>query len=66
MPDVKKYDIIIAGAGMSGLSLAWYLAKGGYKGKVLLTDKSFAPHNTKTWCFWTKDQPPFSEIIYRK
>lgn len=60
-----KYDIIIAGGGMSGLSLAWYLAKGGYSGKVLVVDSTFAPINEKTWCFWTKEIPPFKQIIYR-
>lgn len=60
-----KYDLIIAGGGMSGLSLAWYLAKGGYDGQVLIIDSTFAPVNDKTWCFWTKDTPPFREIIYR-
>lgn len=60
-----KYDLIIAGGGMSGLSLAWYLAKGKYKGQVLIVDSTFAPVNDKTWCFWTKENPPFKEIIYR-
>lgn len=60
-----KYDLIIAGGGMSGLSLAWYLAKGGYKGEVLIVDSTFAPINEKTWCFWTKETPPFKEIIYK-
>lgn len=60
-----KYDLIIAGGGMSGLSLAWYLAKGGYDGQVLIIDSTFAPVNDKTWCFWTKETPPFKEIIYR-
>ena len=50
---------------MSGLSLAWYLAKGGYKGQVLVVDSTFAPVNEKTWCFWTKEAPPFKEIVYR-
>ena len=50
---------------MSGLSLAWYLANGGYKGKVLIVDSTFAPVNDKTWCFWTKENPPFKDIIYR-
>ena len=59
------YDLIIAGGGMSGLSLAWYLAKGGYKGEVLVVDSTFAPINEKTWCFWTKEAPPFKQIIYR-
>lgn len=61
-----KYDIIIAGGGLSGLSLAWYLAKGGYKGEVLVVDSAFAPINDKTWCFWTKEAPPFNEIIYKR
>jgi lycopene beta-cyclase len=61
-----KYDIIIAGGGLSGLSLAWYLARGGYKGEVLVVDSTFAPHNDKTWCFWTKSDPPFKEIVYKR
>ncbi|WP_018127641.1 lycopene cyclase family protein [Balneola vulgaris] len=59
------YDLIIAGGGLSGLSLAYYLAEGGYKGKVLIVDSAFAPINDKTWCFWTKDTPPFKDVIYR-
>ncbi|MDR9419075.1 lycopene cyclase family protein [Gracilimonas sp.] len=61
-----KYDIIIAGGGLSGLSLAWYLAKGDYKGNVLVVDSTFAPTNDKTWCFWTAHEPPFKQIIYKK
>ncbi|MEQ9310237.1 MAG: lycopene cyclase family protein [Balneolaceae bacterium] len=62
----NKYDIIIAGGGLSGLSLAWYLAKGDYKGEVLIIDSTFAPMNNKTWCFWSKKKPPFHEIVYKK
>lgn len=61
-----KYDLIIAGGGLSGLSLAWYLAKGGYQGQVLVVDSTFAPHNDKTWCFWADQVPPFKDLIYRK
>jgi lycopene beta-cyclase len=62
----SRYNIIIAGGGLSGLSLAWYLAKGGYKGEVLVVDSTFAPTNDKTWCFWTNREPPFKKIIYKK
>lgn len=61
----ENYDIIIAGAGLSGLSLAWYLAEGGYEGKIVIIDATFAPANDKTWSFWTKDKPPFEDIIYK-
>lgn len=61
-----KYDIIIAGGGLSGLSLAWYLARGGYDGKVLIVDSVFAPTNDKTWCFWTNKDPYFREVVYKK
>ena len=74
MPDLNPisvlstntFDIIIAGAGLSGLSLAWQLAEGDYNGNVLLVDNSFAPHNSKTWCFWANHKPFFPEIIYKK
>ncbi|MCG8373791.1 MAG: lycopene cyclase family protein [Balneolales bacterium] len=62
----NTYDIIIAGAGLAGLSLAYYLSKEGYKGNVLITDSSFAPHNKKTWCFWNKTKPPFKNLIYKQ
>jgi len=61
----NKFDIIIAGAGLSGLSLAFYLIKGGYSGQVLIVDKSFAPSNTKTWCFWEKELQDFHPIVKR-
>ncbi len=61
----NNFDIIIAGGGLSGLSLAWHLAKNGYKKKVLIVDSTFAPGNKKTWCFWDSAPPPFPEIIYK-
>lgn len=61
----NNYDIIIAGGGLSGLSLAWNLAKKGYKKKVLVVDSTFAPGNKKTWCFWDSSSPPFANIIYK-
>ena len=60
-----QYDIIIAGGGLSGLSLAYYLAESEYKGKVLIVDQNLTPNNDKTWCFWTKEDPPFADIIYK-
>lgn len=62
----KAFDIIIAGGGLSGLSLAWYLTDQGYKGNMLIADSTFAPVNDKTWCFWTNKHIPFRDIIYKK
>lgn len=66
MTSESQYDIIIAGGGLSGLSLAWYLAHGGYTGKVLVVDSVFAPVNDKTWAFWDNASPPFKDIVYKK
>ena len=65
MPESKRYDIIIAGAGLSGLSLAWHLVRENYKGQILLIDNSFAPNNHKTWCFWGKKDHPFADMAHR-
>ena len=65
MPESRRYDIIIAGAGLSGLSLAWHLVKENYKGQILLIDDSFAPNNHKTWCFWGKKDHSFADIAHR-
>lgn len=50
------YQIIIAGAGMSGLSLLRLLAKAGFKGKILLIDKEKKNTNDRTWSFWQSDK----------
>lgn len=62
----KAFDIIIAGGGLSGLSLAWHLTEKGYRGNMLIADSTFAPVNDKTWCFWTSEKAPFRDIIYKK
>ncbi len=62
----KHYDYIIAGAGASGLSLAWKLLHSPLSDKnVLVVDSNLEPQNDKTWCFWDSDTPPFSDIIYQ-
>lgn len=60
------HDIIIAGGGLSGLSLAYYLLEGDYKGSVLIADKSLDTENNKTWCFWTQNEVPFKDLVYKE
>jgi len=58
------YDYIIAGSGGAGLSLAWYISqREQLKNKrVLLLDADVKKENDRTWCFWTAQSPPFSDI----
>lgn len=61
MENVKNshYDIIIAGCGCAGLSLAWYLTKiTDLRFSILMIDKSFASREEKTWCFWDDNLLP--------
>ncbi len=66
LPDMNKsYDLIIAGAGLAGLSLAYRLALDeSYNGSVLLIDKDDKTKNDRTWSFWSKDRGLFDELIY--
>lgn len=61
------YDYIIAGAGLSGLSLASKIihAPGLSSRNMLVIDRDLNPKNNKTWSFWHKGDPPFANFIYK-
>lgn len=62
-----SYDYIIAGGGMAGLSLAFYLNQSSLRDKsILIIDRDVKNTNDHTWCFWEKGQSPFEEIIAQK
>jgi lycopene beta-cyclase len=63
-----KADIIIAGGGASGLSLACRLAESiELKDKnIIIIDKDSKSNNDRTWCFWEKDESYFESIIFHK
>jgi lycopene beta-cyclase len=65
---LKKYDIIITGAGAAGLSFAYKLAKDSFfdEKKILVLDKEEKSAYDKTWCFWSKENNIFPEIILKK
>jgi thioredoxin reductase len=49
----KQFDFIIAGGGLAGLSLAYYLSQSSLENaKILIIDQSEKKENDKTWCFW--------------
>lgn len=57
---MAKFDIIIAGAGAAGLSLAYHLSKSKWANKeILILDKDTKQSNDRTWCFWSKETPQF-------
>ncbi|MCH8567327.1 MAG: hypothetical protein LAT67_03655 [Balneolales bacterium] len=55
----RNYDVIIGGAGASGLSLAWNLgsSKGLEELNILLIEDSQKDPD-KTWCYWLEDGLP--------
>ncbi|MBP6385519.1 MAG: lycopene cyclase [Pseudarcicella sp.] len=64
---LATYDYIIAGGGMSGLSLGYYLSKSSLKDKtILIIDKDAKNKNDHTWCFWEKDGNTFDEIVFKR
>ncbi|MDJ1493222.1 lycopene cyclase family protein [Cytophagaceae bacterium DM2B3-1] len=63
------FDYIIAGGGMAGLSLAYYISQSNVlkNKKILILDKEQRMHNDRTWCFWERgEKNPFEKIVYRK
>lgn len=60
----EQYDLLIAGAGASGLSLAYYLTQHReFSGKILLVDKDKKNKNDRTWCFWGQLEAPFQQLV---
>ncbi|GAB2593783.1 lycopene cyclase family protein [Spirosoma areae] len=63
---MKKYDFIIAGGGMAGLSLAYYLTQSPLRDRsILILDREPKNRNDRTWCFWERDAGPFESILFR-
>ncbi|MEM9821657.1 MAG: lycopene cyclase family protein [Bacteroidota bacterium] len=60
-----KYDYIIAGAGLAGLSLCLSIleSKQLQGARILLLDKDAKQSNDRTWSFWSKDIGELSKIV---
>lgn len=65
---MKRYDYIIAGGGLAGLSLAYYMNQSVLRNKrILIIDKDEKQKNDRTWCFWEKGgQGTFDPIVFRR
>lgn len=68
MSNTHYYDIIIAGMGCAGLSLAIHLSSEGLTRdkRILLIDRERKDANNRTWCFWETEPGPFEDIVYRQ
>jgi len=62
-----RWDIILAGSGLSGLTLALECAKRPFfrDKKILLLDRDEKTKNDRTWCFWAADDEPLPPVVFR-
>jgi len=68
MSEVKRYDYIIAGSGLAGLSLLHRLLLDDslkHK-KILVLDSVRKTENDRTWCFWETGESIFESVVMKK
>lgn len=63
----EKFDIVIAGAGLAGLTLAVQMARRPFfqDKKILLIDRDAKEKNDRTWCFWATDEEPLPPVLFK-
>ena len=62
-PVQSQFAFIIAGGGMAGLSLAYYLSKSSLGDlPILIIDQFPKNKNDKTWCYWSDCEEEFDKI----
>lgn len=62
-PVHSQFAFIIAGGGMAGLSLAYYLSKSSLGDlPILIIDQFPKNKNDKTWCYWSDCEEEFDKI----
>jgi lycopene beta-cyclase len=62
----KRCDILVAGAGLAGLSLVYRAIKAGHWKdlSIIIVDQNINAHRpTKNWSFWKKSSGPFDQLI---
>lgn len=60
-----KYDYIVAGSGLAGLSFLYRILKEeSLKHKnILVVDAAQKTQNDRTWCFWENEAGPFESLV---
>ncbi|MBE0640865.1 MAG: lycopene cyclase, partial [Bacteroidales bacterium] len=64
MNSTNDTDLLFAGGGLSGLSLAWHIETsmpGRYR--MIIVDREQNKGNDRTWCFWEKGDGPFESQV---
>ena len=61
----QKYDYIVAGSGLAGLSFLYRLLKEEslQHKNILVVDAAQKTQNDRTWCFWEKEDGPFESLV---
>jgi lycopene beta-cyclase len=61
----QKYDYIVAGSGLAGLSFLYRLLKEEslQHKNILVIDAAQKTQNDRTWCFWEKEAGPFESLV---
>jgi len=64
----ESYDYIFAGAGLSGLSLAYKIKNDPLlrHKRLLMIDPLTKNSNDRTWCFWSCEEDYFDDILYTR
>ena len=62
IPDPGVYDVVILGAGCSGLSLCLALLEHGATGPILLVDSRTEYADDRTWSFWDVEPTRFTHL----
>jgi lycopene beta-cyclase len=58
------YTYILAGGGMAGLSLAYYLNQSNVPFEsILIIDQVLKNTRDKTWCYWSDQVEPFDSVV---
>jgi len=64
---MEKYDYIICGAGLAGLSLAYRFCNPAFQDKrILVLEKETKQENDRTFCHWSTEEGPYEEIVSKK
>lgn len=61
------YDVIIAGGGAAGLSLAYEMSLSGLRGQqILIVDRETKTRHDRSWCYWSDAPTHFDHLAYRR